>query len=354
VGYPIPSHRRGGNRLLAYALLTAGCAVASTVARAADLPAPPGVAGRLIAHFQMKRIPQEGAWFGVTYTSEDLLDGATLPPRSAGRPHAAGGAIVVVVTPRDFSALHRLKTDEVWHFYGGSPLELLLLYPDGRGRTVTLGMNVLGGELAQFTVPKGVWQGGAPISSTARSFSFAGTQMSPGFDSSDFEIGYRDELVRRYPAFAKNIGRLTRAEFIMNAGEPPSRTDASRALSRVFTEEDMPSVSASPGVRLQELIGRAAPFANSSTLSIAKFTLSPGRASATSFNHRSQEVFLVTDGTGEVLLGDKATPVSAESTVFIPAGEVHSIRADPNSTLTFYAVSAPAFSPEDYVVVKTQ
>ena len=113
-------------------------------------------------------------------------------------------------------------------------------------------------------------------------------------------------------------------------------------------------MSASPGVSLQELVGRAAPLANSSTLSIAKFTLSPGRSSGTSFNHRSQEVFLVIDGTGEVHLGDKATPVNAESTVFIPAGEVHSIQADPNSTLTFYAVSAPAFSPEDYVVVKPQ
>ena len=300
----------------------------------------------------MKRIPQEGAWFSVTYTGEDLLDGAMLPPRYAGRAHAAGGAIVVVVTPRDFSAMHRLKTDEVWHFYSGSPLELLLLYPDGKGRTVTLGTNVLGGELAQFTVPKGVWQGAAPVTSTARSFSFVGTQMSPGFDPSDFEIGYRDELVRRYPAFAKSIGRLTRAEFITSAGESPNPTVASGTQSRVFTTEDIPSLSVFAGFRLQELVGRGALLANSSTLSIAKFTLSPGRSSATSFNHRSQEVFLVIDGTGEVHLGDKVTPVNAESTVFIPAGQVHSIQAAPNSTLTFYAVSAPAFSLEDYVVVQ--
>jgi predicted cupin superfamily sugar epimerase/mannose-6-phosphate isomerase-like protein (cupin superfamily) len=274
-----------------------------------------------------------------------------LPPRYAGRPHAAGGAILAVVTPRDFSAMHRLKTDEVWHFHSGSPLKLLLLYPHGGGQTVTLGTNVFGGELAQFTVPKGVWMGAAPITATARSFSFVGTQMSPGFDSSDFEIGYR---VRRYPAFAQSIGRLTRAEFITRANEPPSRTDEPSTLSRVFAAEDVPSVSASTGARLQELVGRVAPLAKSSTLSIAKFTLSPGRSSGTSFNHRSQEVFLVIDGTGEVHLGDKVTPVNAESTVFIPAGEMHSIQADPNSRLTFYAVSAPAFSPEDYVVVKAQ
>jgi predicted cupin superfamily sugar epimerase/mannose-6-phosphate isomerase-like protein (cupin superfamily) len=341
-------------RFLAYALITAGCAAASTAARAGDVPTPTGMAGRLIVHFQMQRIPQEGAWFSVTYTSEDVFDGAMLPPRYAGRPHAAGGAIVVVVTPRDFSAMHRLKTDEVWHFYSGTPLALLLLYPDGSGRTVTLGANVLGGELAQFVVPKGVWLGAAPITSTARSFSFVGTQMAPGFDSTDFEIGYRNELVRRYPAFARSIGRLTRAEFITSPSELPIRTDVPGAFSRVFSEEDPPSVSVSTGVRLQELVGRVAPLANSSALSIAKFNLSPGRSSGASFNRRSQEVFLVIDGAGEVHLGDKSTAVTAGSTVFIPAGEAHSIQADPNSTLRFYAVSAPAFSPEDYVVLKAR
>jgi mannose-6-phosphate isomerase-like protein (cupin superfamily) len=63
-------------------------------------------------------------------------------------------------------------------------------------------------------------------------------------------------------------------------------------------------------------------------------------------------VFLVMGGTGKVHLGDEVTPVRAESTVFIPAGAEHSIEADPNSTLSFYAVSAPAYSPEDYVAVK--
>jgi mannose-6-phosphate isomerase-like protein (cupin superfamily) len=122
----------------------------------------------------------------------------------------------------------------------------------------------------------------------------------------------------------------------------------------VFSAQDIPGVTPSPGVSLQELVGRVAPSAKSSTLSIAKFTLAPGSSSGTSFNHVSQEVFLVIDGSGEVHLGDEVTPVTAESTVFIPAGEVHSIQADPNSTLTFYAVSAPAFRPEDHVAVKAR
>ena len=318
---------------------------------------PPGMAGRLIAHFKMQRITEEGAWFSVNYTSEDQFDGAMLPPRYAGIAHAAGGAIVALVTPRDFSALHRLKTDETWHFYGGAPLALLLLYPDGTGRTVTLGTNVLRGELAQFTVPRGVWQGAAPIAAGVRSYSFVGTQMAPAFDNGDFEIGYRDELQRRYPAFAKRIARLTRAEFADSAGRPPRRPDSPPPTSPaplpcVFVADDIPAVIASPGVTLRELVGRMAPLAKTAVLSIAKFTLSPGESSGTSFNHRSQEVFLVMGGTGKVYLGDKVTPVVADSTVFIPAGEVHSIEADSNGTLTFYAVSAPAYSPEDYVPVK--
>ena len=336
--------------LLVVGATPAGAATA-TVAHPAERP-PSGIAGRLIAHYHMQRIPQEGAWYAVTYTSGDVLDGDLLPPRYAGRPHAAGGAIVALLTARDFSAMHRLKTDEVWHFYGGAPLGLLLLYPDGKGRVVTLGGNVLGGEFAQFTVPAGVWQGGLPVARSAARYSFVGTQMAPAFDPTDFEIGYRDALTRQYPAFAKTIGRLTRSEFARIADKPAERPDAPSSPARAFTAEEVPAVTPSPGVTLRELAGRVAPLAQSSTVSVAKFTLSPGHSSGSSFNHRAQEVFLVIDGTGEVHLGDRVTAVNAESTVFIPAGEVHSIEADPNSTLTFYAVSAPAFSPEDYVAVK--
>ena len=331
--------------------IAAPTAAPATVATPAGVRLPSGMAGRLIAHFKMQRIPQEGAWFAVSYTSDDVYKDALLPSRYAGHPHAAGGAIVALMTPQDFSALHRLQTDEVWHFYSGAPLEMLLLYPDGEARTVILGNHVLGGELAQFTVPKGVWQGAAPLTATPRSFSFVGTQMAPGFDPSDFEIGYRDELARRYPGFAKHIGRLTRSEFAVSPDAPTRVTDQHPTQSRVVTDEDVPAVTPSPGVNFKELVGRVAPLAQTSMLSVAKFTLLPGLSSGTSFNHRSQEVFLVIGGTGEVHLGDAVTQVHAGSTVFIPAGEVHSIEADPTSTLTFYAVSAPAYSPDDYVGV---
>src|SRR3984885_9729410 len=154
----------------------------------ADSPRPEGIAGQLIDHYHMQRIPQEGAWFGLTYTSDDQIDGAALPSRYAGRAHVAGSAIVTVATRSDFSALHRLQTDEVWHFYGGSPLELLLLYPDGHGQKVILGSNVLAGDVPQFTVPRGVWQGSAPRGMSAQRYSLFGDQLSPAFLHEDFEM----------------------------------------------------------------------------------------------------------------------------------------------------------------------
>lgn len=198
-----------------------GCVVAGSATRAAT----PHVetAQTLIQHFEMQRVPQEGIWFSPTYVSEDRIVGSALPPRYAGQARTAGNAIVVVATHADFSAMHRLRTDETWHFYSGSPLELLLLYPDGHGRVVMLGAAVLAGQLRQFTVPQGVWQGAIPRRSMPGAYSFAATQLSPGFDYADFEIGYRDDLVHRYPAFRREIEGRTRAEFLVKPVMAPLR-----------------------------------------------------------------------------------------------------------------------------------
>jgi predicted cupin superfamily sugar epimerase len=90
---------------------------------------------------------------------------------------------------------------------------LLLLYPDGEGRRVTLGPDALAGESPQVTVPHGVWMGAAPRDPAPSAYSLFGTQLTPAFDYADFEPGYRDELQRRYPGFAADVARLTRAEF---------------------------------------------------------------------------------------------------------------------------------------------
>ena len=178
---------------------------------------PTGMAKQLIEHFHMQRVPQEGVWFSVSYVSIDTLPGASLPTRYHGKDHAAGSAIYDVMTREDFSALHKLQTDETWHFYGGDPIEMLLLYPDGHGETVVIGPDVFGGQHPQFTVPQGVWQGSAPAAGGRGGFSFVGNQLDPAFGYEDFEIGYRDQLQKQYPMFAARIGELTREEFKTHA-----------------------------------------------------------------------------------------------------------------------------------------
>lgn len=326
-----------------------GMAAASS---AAEPPVPSGWAGKLVLHYHMRLVPQEGVWFAVSYSSDDQIDGGALPARYAGRAHAAGSAIVAVATTRDFSAMHRLQTDEVWHFYGGSPLDIVLLYPDGQGRRVTLGSRVLAGELPQVTVPHGVWQGSAPHDTSAGAYSFVGTQLSPGFDSADFEIGYRDDLQRRFPAFRKDIARLTRSEFATSPTGANRKAELPESRGAVIAAAQAPEVAVSPGLMLQELVGRVARDAKTTSLSVARFTLEPDHSSAMSLNHRAKEVFLVTDGTGHVHLGDRVIAVGRDSVIFIPAEVAHSIEADAGTLLSFYAISAPAFSPDDYVLVK--
>jgi len=104
--------------------------------------------------------------------------------------------------------MHRLKGDEVYHFYLGDPAEMLILKPDGTGETLLMGQDIVSGMRVQHAVPGGVWQGShlAPGGKLA----LLGTTMAPGFDPADFESGGRGELIARYPAYAELIGVLTR------------------------------------------------------------------------------------------------------------------------------------------------
>ncbi|MPY64792.1 cupin domain-containing protein [Streptomyces spongiae] len=153
----------------------------------------------LVAHYGLEPIPREGGRFRRTWAG---------PERSDGRPE--GSAIVALLTaePGDYSALHRLPSDEVWHFYLGDPLELLLLAPDGSSRTALLGPDVLGGQWVQYTVPAGTWMGARVLAGGA--WSLFGCTMAPGFTYEGYEHGDADALAARYPAEAARIAELGR------------------------------------------------------------------------------------------------------------------------------------------------
>src|SRR5437763_822256 len=112
-------------------------------------------ARQLIAALQLQPLPVEGGYYRETYRSSREWQPSWLGPPFAS-PRPAGTAIYYLLTPDTFSALHRLRSDELFHFYLGDPVDVLLL-DDSGGHIVTLGPDVLGGQQVQALVPAGVW-----------------------------------------------------------------------------------------------------------------------------------------------------------------------------------------------------
>lgn len=150
--------------------------------------------------------PKEGGYFRETYRAAEALPHGAIPRRHGG-PRAASTAIYYLLTPTTCSALHRLASDEVFHFYAGDPVEQLRLYPEGRGEVVTIGNNLAAGMRPQTVVPRGVWQG-AKLAAGGR-YALLGCTVAPGFEYADYEAGARAPLAAAYPDFAVQIATLT-------------------------------------------------------------------------------------------------------------------------------------------------
>jgi uncharacterized protein len=149
----------------------------------------------LVRAYGLEPLPVEGGLFRQTWAG---------PPLPDGRP--SGTAIIVLFAAADdmFSAMHRLPIDEVWHFYRGDPLEMLLLSPDGTDRVEMLG----DGGLVQLTVPAGTWMGARVLA--GGQWSLCGTTMAPGFLPGDYDGADPDLLRARYPNQAERITALCR------------------------------------------------------------------------------------------------------------------------------------------------
>jgi hypothetical protein len=166
-------------------------------------------AAQLIEYLHLEPLTIEGGHFGQTYVAQESIPADALPKRY-GAARVMGTAIYYLLTsdPDSFSALHRLTTDEIYHFYLGDPVEMLLLHPGGRGGRIVLGPAVLAGEHVQFVVPRDTWQGSRLIKGGG--FALMGTTMAPGFDLADWSEGRRAALLREYPEHDKLIRALTR------------------------------------------------------------------------------------------------------------------------------------------------
>jgi predicted cupin superfamily sugar epimerase len=149
----------------------------------------------------------EGGYFKETYRSAENIDKHALPERFSGD-RSFYTAIYFLLHDNDFSAFHRIKQDELWHFYMGDPLIVHIINRQGTYSQIKLGMNFDNGEIFQAMVPSGSWFGAnlqAPDS-----FALVGCTVAPGFEFSDFEIAERDVLVDLYPEHRQIIERLTR------------------------------------------------------------------------------------------------------------------------------------------------
>ncbi len=166
----------------------------------------PITANDIITFYGLEPLPGEGGFFRQSYRSADVLPPEVLQGRYS-EPRLLASGIYYLLTPDTCSRLHRLPTDEIYHFYLGDPVTLLRLFPDGTSNAVTLGQNIRKGEHVQFVVPKGVWQGS--FLNEGGVFAFMGTTMAPGFEYSDFEAGDRDFLTNAYPEREAIIRRLT-------------------------------------------------------------------------------------------------------------------------------------------------
>lgn len=139
--------------------------------------------------------------------SSAWLPATGLPSRySAAR--ALGTAIYYLLTPETFSAMHRLASDEIFHFYLGDPVEMLQLWPDGSHQVVLIGPDLEAGQRPQVIVPRDVWQG-ARLRPGGR-YALLGTTVAPGFAYADYETASSAALLTTHPTAKDLMVALTR------------------------------------------------------------------------------------------------------------------------------------------------
>ena len=167
------------------------------------------VAEQIIEYFGMKPLPEEGGFYIETYRCREKIADAHLPNRYTGDRNFST-AILYLLTPDTFSALHRIKSDEIFHFYLGDSVTMLQLHPDGASEVITLGQDILNGQQIQVTVPRGTWQG--CFLNPNGKFALMGTTVAPGFESADFEKGHKQKLLEQYPSQRNLIVQLTQQD----------------------------------------------------------------------------------------------------------------------------------------------
>lgn len=153
----------------------------------------------------------EGGYYKEVYRSEEKISQEALPVRFPGD-RSFSTSIYFLIEKNNFSALHKIKSDETWHFYYGDALEVIEINAQGNLTSTAIGANIEKGEVFQYTVKANTWFGSRV--KAGGNFSLAGCTVSPGFDFEDFEMADRFKLATQFPEHANLIGEMTRVDQI--------------------------------------------------------------------------------------------------------------------------------------------
>lgn len=152
---------------------------------------------------QLQLLPHpEGGYYRETYRAAQQLTTAENQPRSVST------AIYFLLEGTNKSHFHRIKSDELWFFHQGQPLEIILIQ-DGRPVTILLGLDFAAGAVPQAVIPAGTWFAARVLGETG--FGLVSCTVAPGFDFADFELAERAALTREFPQLRELIAGFTMA-----------------------------------------------------------------------------------------------------------------------------------------------
>ncbi len=159
-----------------------------------------------IEKLQLLKHP-EGGWYKEVYRSEEMIQANALPAGFSGD-RSISTSIYYLLEGNDFSAFHRIKSDELWHFYTGNSAIEIISIEKGKIKLQFLGDNPQENQYFQVVVPKNTWF--AARLTNKNGFALVGCTVSPGFHFDDFEMG-TEKLIREYPEIKREISGLIRS-----------------------------------------------------------------------------------------------------------------------------------------------
>lgn len=145
----------------------------------------------------------EGGWFKEIYRSQEIIEHGVLNKRFSGDRNIST-SIYFLLEKGQYSAFHRIKSDEIWHFYDGGMTKIYSISQKGELTIHKLGLNIENGELPQIIIPGGEYFAAEP----STDFTLVGCTVAPGFDFEDFEMPSKQKLVGLFPKQAEIIEEL--------------------------------------------------------------------------------------------------------------------------------------------------